>query len=110
LRIGIRQVRTALKNDDLWFGLRRWRFDDIWLHTWIDECETTAGRDLTIPHDHGPGEYERLAASLALLLMRKYDRPVTTTKGREFERLTAILAGRPKGNFHHYCREAVAAK
>jgi hypothetical protein len=101
----LRRVDAALKSDDLFPYLRA--FPDWKLAIWIDDCEAIAEKSLD--DESGVGEIERYAALRAYDLMRRYGKPVPTTKGSPFERLAATLSGDATANFHHYCREVVGS-
>jgi hypothetical protein len=105
LASSLRGLKAALKNENLWLGLRRLPADFI--TEWIQQCDNEAAINLKMKHEKI--EYEKLAANTALTLMRKYHKRVTTTKGSTFEKLAAALAGLPRANFHHYCRQAIRA-
>jgi hypothetical protein len=87
----LRRVDIALKDQNLWFGLKPNSFLRDKLLRWIDSCETTATKSRRPNDNEKPGAFEKRAAEYAYELMR-------------FEQLAAALAGRPNANFHHYCR------
>jgi hypothetical protein len=103
----LRRVDVALKSDDLFPLLRMSYLPDWKLAIWINTCEAIAEKSLD--SDAGTGETERCVASKAYDLMRKYGKPVSTTKGSPFERLAAVLSGDAAANFHHYCREVAGS-
>jgi hypothetical protein len=101
----LRRVDIALKDHNLWFGLKPDSFltrDKIL--RWIDMCETTTTKSHRRNDNEKPGAFEKRAAEYAYKLMSKYGRTISTTKKSRFEQLAAALAGRPNANFHHYCR------
>jgi hypothetical protein len=100
----LRRVDIALKDQNLWFGLKPNSFLRDKLLRWIDSCETTATKSRRPNDNEKPGAFEKRAAEYAYELMSKYDRTISSTKKSRFEQLAAALAGRPNANFHHYCR------
>jgi hypothetical protein len=100
----LRRVDIALKSDDLFSPLTFYLPHDKLLR-WIDHCEAISEKSLNA--DASTGEAERCAASQAYDLMRRYDRPISTTKRSPFEKLAAALSGDVTADFHHYCRAVV---
>lgn len=84
---------------------------------WIAACNRIAGRSRKLSShwlgfSSGVGYFEKYCAVQAYSLMLSHGKPIKTTKGSEFEKLTACLASmkvsrRPTTQFHHYCREVV---
>jgi hypothetical protein len=112
----LKKVERAAKDDNLWYALKPdWFITHDKLLRWIEICNVTADRPLDRHHQNyngefRPGAYEKKAAELAYELLQKYERPISATKESQFEKLAAALAGRPKANFHHYCRSVLSAK
>jgi hypothetical protein len=111
LAAALQRVRTALRSNDLVprLGLP-WPLHEGVLERWILRCEAIASGKRRPNENTEIGASERMAASLAYALMRKYGRPVSTTKRGPFERLAAALWGHATANFHHHCRAVVSAK
>jgi hypothetical protein len=101
----LRRLRVVLRNRYLFPGLGA-PFSEPMLVRWINHCETTAGRSLKGSNKR-TGEAERFAALKAYDLLRKYGKPVSTTKRSTFEQLAATLYGNATADFHHYVRAAV---
>jgi len=100
----LRRVDIAMRSDDLPYilvmPLSHWK-----LLNWIDLCDRIATR----PLKGGNSEpFETKVADAACSLMRKYNKPVSTTKNSPFEKLAAVLSGYPDANFHHHCRSIAA--